>query len=145
MEEVAVKHGLTELIERRIRYDLSHDKHYYDHPEPAEERQRKDRQRYAEMTLHGFIGTARAMRDRPDLTGRLRELHMPALVIGGEWDDFFPCSQRDHRLLEGSRFVRMRRCGHDSTTWRKDAFLRAVTEFVADVEAGRDVTGEIEL
>ena len=70
---------------------------------------------------------------------------MPALVIAGEWDGFFPCAERDHQLLEGSRFVRVHRCGHASPDWRPDAFLPAVTEFIADVEAGRDVAGEIEL
>ena len=145
MEEVVRSEGLAELCERRIRNDIETNAHYYEHPEPPDERQRKDRRRHAEVTLHGFIGTARAIRDRPDLTGRLRELHMPALVIGGEWDDFFPCSERDHQLIQGSRFVRMRHCAHDSTTWRTDAFLKTVTGFIADVEAGRDVAGEIEL
>jgi len=145
MEEIARGEGLAELCERRIRNDIETNPRYYEHPEPAEERQRKDRRRHAEITLHGFIGTARALRDRPDLTARLRELQMPALVIGGEWDDFFPCSVRDHELIQGSRFVRMRHCAHDSTSWRTDAFLKTVTEFIADVEAGRDVAGEIDL
>jgi pimeloyl-ACP methyl ester carboxylesterase len=145
MEQWAVEEGLARLIERRIAYDVEHDPHYAEHPEPAEERQARDRQRYFQVTLQTFIGSSRAMRTRPDLTARLPELHMPALVIGGEWDDFFPCSERDHRLLRGSRFVRMRRCAHDSATWRQDAFLKVVTALIADVEAGRDVAGEIEL
>lgn len=145
MEEIARSEGLAELCERRIRNDIETNPRYYEHPEPAEERQRKDRRRHAEVTLHGFVGTNRAIRNRPDLTARLRELQMPALVIGGEWDDFFPCSVRDHKLIQGSRFVRMRHCAHDSTTWRTDAFLQTVTELIADVEAGRDVAGETEL
>ena len=48
-------------------------------------------------------------------------------------------------LLRGSRFVRVRNCGHASPDWRPETFLKAVTEFIADVEACRPVAGEIEL
>jgi len=145
MEQIARGEGVDTVRARRTAHDRENDAHYFDHPEPAEVREERDVRRYALLTPHGYIGTNRAIRNRPDLTSRLRDLHMPALVIGGEWDDFYPCAERDHRLLESSRFVRMRRCGHASPDWRPDAFVRAVTEFIADVEAGREVAGELEL
>jgi pimeloyl-ACP methyl ester carboxylesterase len=145
MERTAVKEGLSALIERRIAYDLANDPHYHEHPEPAEVRQERDRRRYANLSLHTYLGTNRAIRHRPDLTARIRGLQMPVLVLTTEWDGFRPCAERDHRLIEGSRLVLVRRAGHSSPSWRPDAFVRAVTEFVADVEAGRDVAGEREL
>ncbi|MEX2158910.1 MAG: alpha/beta hydrolase [Dehalococcoidia bacterium] len=145
MEELARAEGVDAVRVRRMEYDQANDPHYFDYPVPLEERLAKDAAEYAQLTLHGYIGTNRAVRNRPDLTARLRELQMPALVIGGEWDSFYPCSVRDHALLEGSRFVTMRYCGHASPDWRPDAFVRAVTKFIADVDAGRDVAGELEL
>jgi len=146
MEEIARAEGVDAVRVRRMEYDREHDPHYAGNPlEPPAVREERDVRRYAELTMNGFVGTNRAIRNRPDLTARLRELHMPALVIGGEWDGFYPCSVRDHKLLEGSRFVTMRRCAHASPDWRPDAFVPAVTRFVADVEAGRDVAGELVL
>jgi len=144
MERMAVEEGLAALCERRIAYDMENDPHYYDFPEPPDLRQERDRQRYARLSLHAFVGTNRAIRNRPDLTARLPQLQMPALVLVGEWDGFRPCAERDHRLIEGSRFVLVRRSGHSAPSWRPDVFVRAVTEFIADVEAGREVAGEFE-
>jgi 2-succinyl-6-hydroxy-2,4-cyclohexadiene-1-carboxylate synthase len=145
MEEIARERGRQELAELRIEADRKRDPHYFDYPEPIQERERKDRERHTRIPLPVFIGTNRAIRNRPDLTARTRELRLPALVLVGEWDDFRPCAERDHALIEGSRFVLVRRSGHGTPSWRPDAFVRAVTEFIADVEAGREVAGELEL
>ena len=145
MEGIASERGLSELAELRIQASRERDPHYFDYPEPTEERERLDRERHTRIPLPVFIGTNRAIRSRPDLTARIRELHLPALVLVGEWDDFRPCAERDHRLIEGSRFVLARGSGHSTPSWRPDAFVRAVTEFIADVEAGRDVAGEFEV
>lgn len=145
MERIAREQSLAELAEWRILLNRELDEHYFDHPMPSEERDNKDRLRHARMSMAAFLGTARAIRFRPDLTGRLRDAQVPALVLAGEWDRFLPCAERDHRLIEGSRYALVRRCAHASPDWRPDAFVRTVTEFIADVEANRDVAGELEL
>ncbi|OGO49815.1 MAG: hypothetical protein A2148_07515 [Chloroflexi bacterium RBG_16_68_14] len=145
MEHIAVEEGLPALCERRIAYDTENDPHYYDHPEPPEERQARDRARYATLSMHAFVGTNRAVRNRPDLTARLRQLHLPALVMIAEWDGFRPCAERDHQLLEGSRFVLVRRAGHGCDRWRPDVFVPTIVQFIDDVEAGQDVAGEYEV
>jgi pimeloyl-ACP methyl ester carboxylesterase len=145
MERVAADEGLAELAERRIQGSRNRDPHYNEHPMPAEERERTERDRLTRMSLSAFRNTSRALRLRPDLTERIRGVRVPALVLAGEWDDFLPCGERDHRLIDGSRYVLVKRCGHASPEWRTDAFVRAVTEFIADVEAGREVAGELEL
>jgi len=145
MERIAVTDGLPTLCEQRIAYEVANEPHYHDHPEPAEVRQARDRERYARLSLNVYLGTNRAIRNRPDLTARIRQLQMPALVLTTEWDGFRPCGERDHGLIEGSRFVLVRRAAHSSPSWRPDVFVGAVTDFVADVEAGREVAGDIEL
>ncbi len=145
MERIAREEGLAELAEWRIRLNRELDDHYHDHPMRPAERESKDRARHARISLAAFLGTSRAVRLRPDLGGRIRDVQAPALVLVGEWDRFLPCAERDHPLLEGSRYVVVRRCAHASPDWRPDAFVRAVTEFIADVEGGRDVAGAFEL
>ena len=145
MEYVAGTEGLEALAERRIEASRSRDPHYADHPVPAEERERMERERHAGMSPACFQNTSRALRTRPDLATRIETVQAPTLVVAGEWDDFLPCAERDHRRIVGSRYVLVRRCGHASPDWRPDAFIRAVTEFIADVEAGRETAGEYEL
>jgi pimeloyl-ACP methyl ester carboxylesterase len=93
------------------------------------------------MTAPGYLGAARAIRDRPDLTSRLREITAPTLVMAGDWDRFLPCALRDHELLPDSRLVVRERCGHGSR-WRNETFVQQVREFLADVEAGRSAAEE---
>jgi pimeloyl-ACP methyl ester carboxylesterase len=145
MSEYASAYGLESLARERARLSRERDPHYFEFPVAASVREAKDVRQHTRMSLAAFLGTARAIRQRPDLTARLPELRMPALVVAGEWDGFYPCAERDHALLRASRFVRVRNCGHASPDWRPDAFLKAVTEFIADVEACRPVAGEIEL
>ncbi len=145
MEGIAQEEGMAALAERRIQAEPERNPHYNEHPIPAEERQRKERERFASMSVAALVGTSRAMRLRPDLSARVREVQVPVLIHMGEWDDFLPCAERDHRLFEGSRYVLARRSGHNTAEWRPDAFVPAVTEFIADVEAGREVAGELVL
>ncbi len=145
MEGLAQGDGLAALAERRIAYDRENDPRYFEFPEPLDTREARDRASYTNMSLAAFIGTARAIRNRPDLTARIRGLQMPVLIMAGERDDFFPCAERDHRLIEGSRFVRVRRSAHSIDRWRPDVWAPAIAQFIADVEAGRDVAGELDL
>jgi len=141
MEKVAVKQGLSELAERMIAWSRANDPHHSENPEPED----MTRQRLAHISIQGFLGALRAMRDRLDLVHRLGEVQAPTLVLVGEWDNFLPSARLAHQAIEGSRFVLIRRSGHSTPTWRPQAFQRAVAEFLDAVEAGRPVGGEFEL
>lgn len=144
MEDIVRTQGLRAFAEMTNEWDRL-DPHYHDYPEASEVRDAASLRRHLRMTVESFAGTARAMRERPDLSARIRDLHMPALVLVGEWDSFRPCAERDHALIEGSRFVLVRRSGHGVPSWRSDAFIVSVLDFIADVEAGREVAGHREL
>ncbi len=144
MEGLAVRDGLAALAERIIAYDRANDPHYFEFPEELETREARDRASYTNMTLEAYVGTNRAIRNRPDLTSRTRGLQMPVLIMAGERDGFLPCAERDHRLIEGSRFILARGSGHSVDRWRPDVWRPEVERFIADVEAGRDVAGELE-
>ncbi|MGB2695501.1 MAG: alpha/beta hydrolase [Dehalococcoidia bacterium] len=145
LEQIATSMSMAELATFRDGLNRENDPHYFDYPVSPEERLAKNRRQHERMSVAGFVGTARAIRTRPDVSARIRALELPALVVGGEWDGFYPCSERDHALLAGSRFVRALRCGHASPDWRPEVFIASVTQFIADVEAGRDVAAELEL
>jgi len=141
MEHVALKYGLAELAERQLQWNRANDPHWAQIPEPED----VTRQRMARITLYGFLGALRAVRDRPDLVERLGEVRAPTLVLVGEWDNFLPCSRIAHQAIEGSRFVLIRRSAHGTPTWRPQAFQRGVDDFLEAVEAGRPVGGQFEL
>ncbi len=145
LEALAKSEGLAAIAERVIAHGRENDPHYFEFPEALDTREARDRKTYTSMSLASFIGTARAMANRPDLTSRARGLQMPVLIMSGEWDDFYPCGERDHALIEGSRFVRVLRSAHSIDRWRADIWAPTIAQFIADVEAGRDVAGELEL
>lgn len=99
-------------------------------------------ERLSKMALAGYLGSARALRERPDLEPRLGELRAPTLVLCGEHDVFLTPSVAMHDAIAGSRFVLVRGAWHGTAAWRPDAFAGAVLAFLADVEAGRPVAGE---
>jgi pimeloyl-ACP methyl ester carboxylesterase len=96
------------------------------------------------MTDDGYVAAAIALRDRPDLTTRTPLITAPTLVSCGEWDDFYPCAVRDHRLILNSRLATIRRAAHSTPDYRPQLWKQAVFDFIDDVEAGRDVRGERE-
>jgi hypothetical protein len=57
---------------------------------------------------------------------------------------FYPAAQRDAKLIPNVRFSTVRYAAHDSTNYRPRSWFRALTEFIDDVEAGRDVRGTVE-
>ena len=140
-DDVAVKYGLAELGERQLQWNRTWVPHWDEIPESDD----VTRQRMARITLHGFLGPSRAIRERPDLVDRLPEIKAPALVLVGEWDSFLPCSRLAYETIKGARFVLVRRAGHGTPTWQPKAFERAVSEFLDAVEAGRPVAGEFEV
>lgn len=88
----------------------------------------------------GLEGGMRAMGSRPDLTPRLGELTMPALVLFGELDDGI--RRGVPRLIDGlprRRVVELAGCVHGTSGQRPDAWNQAVLGFLAAVEAGADL------
>jgi 3-oxoadipate enol-lactonase len=144
-DAIVRKYGLDGLIERENRYRHEQDAHAGDASYSLEEQDERNRRKAVYMTDESYRAAAIAIRDRPDLTARTRGISAPTLVSCGDWDMFYQCAVRDHRLIEGSRFATIRRAAHDTLTYRPALWKRAVLGFIADVEAGRDVRGELDL
>ena len=141
---IVEKHGLHGLAERENRYRREQDPHAAKSSFSLEEQDERKWEQIARMTDEGFLASNRALRERPDLTTRTPHITVPTLVSCGEWDMFYPCAQRDHRLIPGSRFATVRGAAHDTANYTPQLWKRAVLDFVADVESGRDVRGEVE-
>ncbi|MBM4415142.1 MAG: alpha/beta fold hydrolase [Chloroflexi bacterium] len=92
----------------------------------------------------GLAGAYLGMQGRADLTPHLPELAMPALVIYGDWDELI--ADGVHRLADGlpqRRVVRMSGCYHGTSAQRPKDWTDIVQEFLADVDAGTPVAGEL--
>jgi pimeloyl-ACP methyl ester carboxylesterase len=143
-ERIVAKHGFAELMMRENRYRREQDPYASRSFFSLDEQDRRNLERIGRMTDAGFIAANRALRVRPDLTRRTPSITAPTLVSCGEWDMFYPCARRDHRLIKNSRFATIRGAAHDTTNYTPQLWKRALLDFINDVEAGREVRGEVE-
>lgn len=101
-----------------------------------------------QMRMHsalGLRGAWHALMERPEVKSRLGEITVPTLIVVGDRDRLLYASREMQRLIEGCRFVLIKDSDHGTADWRPEAFNKAVSDFLADVEAGRPVEGEVEL
>lgn len=136
----ALEFGLEESVRMEFEWRKENDPHFRESPYTLE----SYLERMKTVTVEGYTGVAKAIVERPDLTGRIGGITAPVLVMIGEWDGFYPCAIRDHALMPGSRLVVRRECGH-GFKWRTETWLAEIESFLADVEAGRGVAGEREV
>jgi pimeloyl-ACP methyl ester carboxylesterase len=141
---IVAKHGFEELMHRENRYRRENDPYAAKSSYTLDEQDQRNLDRIGRMTDAGFIASNIAMRERPDLTSRTPQIRVPTLVSCGEWDMFYPCAQRDHRLIPNSRFATVRGAAHDTTNYKPLLWKRAYLDFIDDLEAGRDTRGEFE-
>ena len=147
LPRIVEKYGLEGLVERENRYrrDGSDPYAHLSAMTLDEQDTKNASQKVEQMTVAGYVAAARAVRERPDLTARTPKITAPTLVSCGEWDLFYPCALRDHALIPSSRLVTIRGAAHSTPDYQPQLWKRAVFDFIADVEAGRDVAGEFEL
>lgn len=143
-ERTVLKHGIAGLVERENRYRHEGDEHARKSFFSLEEQDARNARKIETMTPAGYLAANRALRERPDLTSRTPAITAPTLVSCGEWDMFYPLAQRDAKLIPNARSSTVRYAAHDSTNYRPRSWFRALTEFIGDVEAGRDVRGVVE-
>ncbi len=79
-----------------------------------------------------IVDALAAMRDRPDRTALLGQLHIPTLVLVGDGDTVTPPSEARAmaQAISGSRFVELAGAGHLSMLEQPDAFVAALTTFL---------------
>jgi len=146
MAHAVEKHGMAGLVERENRYRREGDRYAHLMPVSFEEQDEQNRRNKVEsMTAEGYLAANRALRERPDLTSRTPSIGAPTLVSCGEWDAFYPCALRDHRLIANSRLVTVRGAAHATPDYQPELWRRAVFEFIDAVEAGADIRGEYTL
>jgi pimeloyl-ACP methyl ester carboxylesterase len=146
MAHVVEKYGLDGLCERENAYRRTGDEYAHLQYWTIEEQDARNIVRLRDaMTRDGYLMSARALIARPDLTSRTSAITAPTLVSCGEWDRFHPCAQRDYRLIPNSRLVTIRGAAHATPDYQPQLWKQAVFDFVADVEADRDIRGEFTL
>jgi len=80
----------------------------------------------------GIAAALRGMAQRPDVTSRLPEIVVPALVICGQHDGISPPAEMRQiaERLPSARFVEIADAGHMSPLERPDAVNTAIRQFV---------------
>ncbi len=110
---------------------------------PVPEGVRRHVENMRKMSVDGYLGGGKALQGWAGSVDRLHQITAPTLVLVGEQDSLLAASRLIHERITGSRFALLRNSGHGTNLWRPDAFTRTTTEFLADVDAGRPVAGEI--
>lgn len=88
-------------------------------------------------TPEGVIGALGAMRDRPDSTEMLRDLHMPVLIIHGKDDQVIPPSEAEAmaKAIPHSDLHLIDKAGHLPNLEQPEEFNRIVAKFLAKLPA----------
>ena len=94
-----------------------------------------------QMSPDGFLGVARAAGDAPSVLERLSEITAPTLIVTGDGDFFRSASEEMSKRIAGCRFVTITGSWHGTSMWKPEKFTRAVLDFLADVDAGKDESG----
>ncbi len=83
----------------------------------------------------GVAGALRAMRDRPDSTALLGEIHVPTLVVVGAEDELTPPAvvQAMAQRIRGARYVEVPSAGHLCPLEQPDAVNEVVRDFLKGV------------
>ncbi len=96
------------------------------------------RRRIASNSALGIRGLLLAMATRTDTTPSLRRIAVPTLVLAGSEDALTPPA-RARAMAEripGARFAEIPGAGHLSNVEAPEAFGRALSEFLASLDAG---------
>jgi len=91
--------------------------------------------RWKTRRSEAVAGEFRSWMHKPDMTPRLAEIELPALVIHGAEDAVLPI-ERGRELAAGlpdARFVAIERCGHTSTVEAPNAVSTAMREFLDEL------------
>lgn len=74
---------------------------------------------------------------------RAGDLTMPALIIIGEEDGLLPAAEWLRDTIPNRRYALLTGVGHATSRYKPGAWRRAVLDFLEDLEAGRDIRGQV--
>ena len=89
----------------------------------------------ASQSPEGVVAALEMMRDRPDATSALANIHVPTTIVVGGKDAATPPSEADvmARAIPGARLVLIEDSGHFSNVERADEFNRALLDLLTRV------------
>ena len=138
-EKVALERGMADLARRQIAAGTAFRPILQD-----KSLQEPYIQQMARFPVNGLIGVGRA---KPWEAAWQRQaadnINVPTLITVGGDDMIKPGVRILHDHIKGSRYVEIKGSVHGTAQWRPDAFNRSVLDFLAAVEKGKPVAGEI--
>jgi pimeloyl-ACP methyl ester carboxylesterase len=92
-----------------------------------------------ETSVNGVKGALQGMRDRPDSTALLAQVHCPTLVIHGADDQLIPVTEAEmmHQQIGNSSLVVIPQAGHLVNMEQPGAFNQAVRRFIESIPQSR--------
>jgi 3-oxoadipate enol-lactonase len=89
----------------------------------------------ATTSIHGIVGALQGMRDRPDSTLMISQIHCQVLIIHGTDDQLIPINEADlmHQQIPNSRLVKVSQAGHLPNLERPGEYNKAVLDFLSSL------------
>lgn len=89
----------------------------------------------ASQSTEGVVAALEMMRDRPDATGALADIHVPTTIVVGSDDAATPPSEAEFmaRAIAGAKLVSIEKSGHFSNVEGASEFNRALLELLVSV------------
>jgi pimeloyl-ACP methyl ester carboxylesterase len=92
---------------------------------------------YRALDPVGYANSLRALLAMDHISGRLREIRVPTLLVGGDRDPSLPAMRIMRARIRGARLVVLPAAGHFGNRDQPQAWNRAVLDFLARVDARR--------
>jgi pimeloyl-ACP methyl ester carboxylesterase len=101
-------------------------------------------QRMATFSVNGSIHASRfVMRTAVANVERAGDLTMPTLIIIGEEDGLLTAAEWLRDTIPNRRYALLTDVGHATSRYKPEAWHQAVADFLDDLEAGKDIRGEV--
>ena len=98
----------------------------------------------ATFSVSGSIHASRfVMRTAVPNVERTGELTMPTLIIIGDEDGLLTAAEWLRDTIPNRRYALLTNVGHATSRYKPEAWHRAVADFLDDLEAGKDIRGEV--
>ena len=114
-----------------VAHELANNPLLRDDPRAAE----RFHQRWANLSLHGFLGAGRARSQRPDHHHELAQLTMPVLVIAGDLDVLVPAAEYLAHHIPHASLRLINHARHPAVADQPQGFVAVVRAFLSGLNA----------
>ncbi len=141
VREEIIRLAETEGMAAVAEFSIKHNPNVTSSPGRSKGRAERIRRMYTSLNPVGYANNCRMLLKDGFDSSLLEGIDAPTLVLAGDKDPALPACRWIHEKIRGSRLVVIRDAGHLSNRDQPEAFNEATMDFLAGVDAAREVEG----